>query len=41
MSELRKAAILVASLPEDEAVNLLSRLEPKQERFRRRTGSRH
>ena len=30
MSEIRKAAILVASLPEDEAVNLLSRLEPKQ-----------
>jgi flagellar motor switch protein FliG len=30
MSELRKAAILVASLPEDEAVDLLSRLEPKQ-----------
>lgn len=28
--ELRKAAILLASLPEDEAVNLLSRLEPKQ-----------
>jgi flagellar motor switch protein FliG len=30
MSEMRKAAILIASLPEDEAVNLLSRLEPKQ-----------
>jgi flagellar motor switch protein FliG len=30
MSEMRKAAILVASLPEDEAVTLLSRLEPKQ-----------
>jgi flagellar motor switch protein FliG len=30
MSDMRKAAILVASLPEDEAVNLLSRLEPKQ-----------
>lgn len=30
MSEIRKAAILVASLPEDEAVDLLSRLEPKQ-----------
>jgi flagellar motor switch protein FliG len=27
---MRKAAILVASLPEDEAVTLLSRLEPKQ-----------
>jgi flagellar motor switch protein FliG len=30
MNELRKAAILVASLPEDEAVTLLSRLEPRQ-----------
>lgn len=30
MSDMRKAAILVASLPEDEAVNLLSRLEAKQ-----------
>jgi flagellar motor switch protein FliG len=30
MSEMRRAAILVASLPEDEAVTLLSRLEPKQ-----------
>lgn len=28
--ELRKAAILLASLPEEEAVNLLSRLDPKQ-----------
>ena len=28
--ELRKAAILLASLPEDEAVDLLTRLEPKQ-----------
>jgi flagellar motor switch protein FliG len=28
--ELRKAAILLASLPEDEAVTLMSRLEPKQ-----------
>ncbi len=30
MSELRKAAILVASLPEEEAVEVLSRLDPKQ-----------
>lgn len=30
MNDLRKAAILVTSLPEDEAVTLLSRLEPKQ-----------
>jgi flagellar motor switch protein FliG len=28
--ELRRAAILLTSLPEDEAVTLLSRLEPKQ-----------
>lgn len=28
--ELRKAAILLASLPEDEAVNLMCRFEPKQ-----------
>ena len=30
MNDLRKAAILVASLPEDDAVSLLSRLDPKQ-----------
>lgn len=30
MNELRKAAILIASLPEEEAVALLSRLEPRQ-----------
>ncbi len=30
MSELRKAAILVASLPEEQAVDVLSRLDPKQ-----------
>lgn len=29
-SEIRKAAILLMSLPEDEAANLLSRLTPKQ-----------
>ncbi len=30
MNDLRKAAILVTSLPEEEAVTLLSRLDPKQ-----------
>ncbi|MDZ4659416.1 MAG: flagellar motor switch protein FliG [Bythopirellula sp.] len=30
MNDLRKAAILVTSLPEDEAVTLLSRLDPRQ-----------
>ncbi len=30
MNELRKAAVLLASLPEDEAADLLSRLDPKQ-----------
>lgn len=30
MSELRKAAILLMSLPQDEAANLMGKLEPKQ-----------